>query len=81
MAIADKYIVFHSSVARRRRERGISVNELCAATGLSAVTIWRIESGYNISLLSAMKVAEFLNDPVHHLFIRKMTDGNAGPRA
>lgn len=52
-----------------RKERDLSRAELAKESGVSARTIYSMESGHEVSIASLDAVAAVLDRPVHHLFV------------
>ena len=57
-------------IAAKRKERGITQEELAQAVGVTRQTIISLESGrYNASLLLAHKLAAYFETTIEQLFI------------
>lgn len=65
--MADTHIVNH--VHELRDDRGITQQEFADSIGVTRQTVIAIEKGnYTPSVLLALKIAAFFDEPVEHIF-------------
>lgn len=66
-----------NSIEQKRKERGMTQQQLAAALGVSRQTIISLESGkYNPSLLLAHAIAHFFGGQIEDIFIFEEEETN-----
>lgn len=62
------YMEINSRINEVMVEKGVSTDELVEKTGLSRMTIFNASRGLNVTIKTAMKIAEVLSVPIEEIW-------------